>query len=96
MLFRYCYEKDFQRINIPKLPTFSPEDGIKQIRSLFETLLDWKDINKLIPEKFTSTKSLKKSGIAGIFSGSLELVKEGNIVIKQNKLFDKVYIKQKP
>jgi len=95
-----CYsgivmKKDFQRINIPRLPTFSSEDGIKRIRSLFETLLDWKDINKLIPESFTSTKSLKKSGIAGIFSGSLELVKEGNIVIKQNKLFDKVYIKQK-
>ena len=95
-----CYsgiimKKDFQRINIPKLPIFSPEDGIKRIRFLFETLLDWKDINKLVPDKFKSNKSLKKSGIAGIFSGSLELVKEGNLIIKQNKLFDKVYIKQK-
>ena len=88
-------KKDFQRINIPKLPTFSSEDGIKRIRSLFEALLDWKDINKLVPEKFKKTKSLKKSGVAGIFSGSLELVKEGNLIIKQNKLFDKVYIKQK-
>jgi len=95
-----CYsniimKKDFQRINIPKLPTFSPEDGIKRIRSLFETLLDWKDMNKLVPDKFKSSKSLKKSGVAGIFSGSLELVKEGDLIIKQNKLFDKVYIKQK-
>ncbi|RZO62199.1 MAG: hypothetical protein EVA75_03040 [Candidatus Pelagibacterales bacterium] len=88
-------KKDFQRINIPKLPTFSSEDGIKRIRSLFETLLDWKDINNLVPDKFKKTKSLKKSGVAGIFSGSLELVKEGNLIIKQNKLFDKVYIKQK-
>ena len=88
-------KKDFQRINIPKLPTFSSEDGIKRIRSLFEALLDWKDINKLVPEKFKKTKSLNKSGVAGIFSGSLELVKEGNLIIKQNKLFDKVYIKQK-
>ena len=36
----------------------------------------------------------KKTGKAGIFAGSLELVKEGNITIKQNKLYDDIYIKE--
>ena len=31
---------------------------------------------------------------AGIFAGSLELAKEGNISIKQEKLFDKILIKE--
>ena len=88
-------KKDFQKVNIPKLPIFSTEDGIKRIRSLFESLLKWKDMNKLIPDSFISNKNFNKTGVAGIFSASLELVKEGNLVIKQSKLFEKVYIKQK-
>ncbi len=78
-------KRDFQKINIPKLPIFSTEEGIKRIRSLFNSLTDWKDINKLIPNKFLSSKKSKKAGISGIFSGSLELVKEGDLIIKQSK-----------
>ena len=36
-----------------------------------------------------------KSGKAGIFAGSLEFVKEGNLNIKQYNLFDEIYIKEK-
>ena len=38
---------------------------------------------------------MRRTGKAGIFAASLELVKEGSISIKQNRLFDKVFIKQK-
>ncbi len=30
----------------------------------------------------------------GIFAGSLELVKEGNLKIKQENLFDDIYIRE--
>ena len=86
--------KDFQRINIPKLPVFTTEEGINQIKSFFGKLSDWKNINELVPLNFTSSKNLKRSGIAGMFSGSLELAKEGNISIKQDKLFEDVFIKE--
>ena len=51
-------------------------------------------LDDLLPENFISSKDLKKSGKAGIFAGSLELVKEGNLKIKQDKLFDSLYIKE--
>ena len=86
--------KDFQKISIPKLPVLTTEDGIKRIREFFGKLSNWKNLNELMPKNFTSSKNLKKTGKAGIFSGSLELVKEGNILIKQNKLFDDVFIKE--
>ena len=44
---------------------------------------------------FKSEKSSKRTGKAGIFAGSLELVKEGNLIIKQEKLFSDIFIKQK-
>ena len=88
-------QKDFLTMNIPKLPVLTTEDGIKRIKEFFGKLADWKNINDLIPDNFSSGKNLIRSGTAGVFSGSLELVKEGNLVIKQDKLYDNIYIKEK-
>ena len=41
-----------------------------------------------------SEKKFKRTGKAGIFAGSLELVKEGDLKIKQDKLFDDIYVKE--
>jgi len=94
-----CYSsiimtKDFQKMNIPKLPVFTTEDGIKTIKEFFGKLIDWKNLDDLIPKNFRLNKRYKKTGKAGIFAGSLELVKEGNLKIKQDNLFDDVYIKE--
>ena len=86
--------KDFHRINIPKLPVFTTEDGIKRIKEFFGKLIEWKNIDDLIPSSFNNSLENKKTGKAGIFAGSLELVKEGNITINQKKLFDDVFIKE--
>ena len=88
-------KKDFQKISIPKLPVLTTEDGISIIKDFFGKLLDWRNLNDLVPKKFMSIKNLRSSGKAGVFAGSLELAKEGNIIIKQNKLFDDIYIKEK-
>ena len=88
-------QKDFLTMNIPKLPVLTTEDGIKRIKEFFGKLIEWKNINELIPDNFSSGKKLRRSGTAGVFSGSLELVKEGNLVMKQDKLYDSIYIKEK-
>ena len=87
-------QKAFQTINIPKLPVFTTEEGIKQIKNNFSQIVEWKDIEDLIPENFFINKKLKKSGLAGIFSASLELTKQGVINIMQKKFFEKVIIKK--
>ena len=53
--------KDFQRINIPKLPVYTAEDGIKRIKGFFGKLLDWKDLEELIPKNFKDGKYFKKT-----------------------------------
>ncbi len=86
--------KDFQTINIPKLPVFTSEEGIKRIREFFGKLNEWKEISELVPSDFKSSKNLKKTGTAGIFAACLELAKEGNIKVKQEDLFKDIFIKQ--
>ena len=87
--------RDFKMMNIPKLPVFTTEAGIKRIKEFFGKLNDWKNINELLPMNFSESKNLKRTGKAGIFSASLELTKEGNISIKQSDLFDDIFIKEK-
>jgi len=86
--------KDFQKMNIPKLPVFTTEEGIKTIRQFFGKLIDWKNLNDLIPKNFKNGSKFNKTGKAGIFAGSLELVKEGNLKIKQEKLFEDIFIRE--
>ena len=86
-------QKTFQKINIPKLPVLTTEEGIKQIKNNFNKITDWKNINELIPN-FYFHKKMQKTGLAGIFSATLELTKEGTIQILQKKIFDKLMIKK--
>ena len=86
-------QKSFQTINIPKLPVLTTEEGIKQIRQNLDSILDWKNINDLIPKYYLNNK-MNKTGIAGIFAASLELTKEGVIKMLQKKIFEELMIKK--
>ena len=86
-------QKSFQTINIPKLPVLTTEEGMKQIKNNLDQIVDWKNINELIP-KFYFNKKMQKSGLAGIFAASLELTKEGVVRILQKKIFEPVMIKR--
>ena len=68
--------------------------AISDIKDFFGKLMDWKKLDDLIPKSFKSGSKYKRTGKAGIFAGSLELVKEGNLSIKQENLFDDIYIKE--
>ena len=62
--------KDYQKINIPKLPVFTMEEGIKRIIDLKNDLSDWKNLKDLIPSIFKNNIKMKKTGNAGRFAGS--------------------------
>ena len=86
--------REFQKMNIPRLPVFTTEEGIKRIKEFFGKLNDWKNINDLLPENFSKSEDFRRTGKAGIFAASLELAKEGNISIKQTKLFEDIFVKE--
>ena len=86
-------QKTFQNISIPKLQVFTAEEGIKQIKNNLDKINQWKHIVELIPNFYLENK-MRRTGIAGIFAASLELVKEGIVKVDQNKMFDKLMIKK--
>ena len=91
----HVMKKNFQSISIPKLPVCSTEQAIEIIKKNIKKLNEWREISYVIPKKFKQTKKLQKTGLAGFFSASLELTKEGIIKIMQKKNFGKILIREK-
>jgi len=91
----YVMRKNFMSMNIPKLRVCTTEQGIDIIKKSMKKLVNWRELTELIPRSFKKNSVLKKSGLAGIFSASLELSREGIINILQKKSFDKILIKEK-
>ena len=69
------------------------ENGMLYKHSLVK-LDEWNEITNLIPKITKNDKKMSKTNIAGLFSGSLELVKQGEINISQKKPFDKIFLKK--
>ena len=69
------------------------EEVIKIINELQNHLNKKINLNDLIPPKFKNNKNMIKTGNAGIFAGSLELAKEGDLKIKQDKIFGDIFIR---
>ena len=87
-------QKSFQRVNIPKLPVLSTEQGITNIRNNLDSLINWKNIVDFIPENYKQNIQKKRTGLSGIFAASLELTREGIIDIMQKNIFDDILIKK--
>ena len=87
-------QKSFQRVNIPKLPVLTTEQGINNIKNQLDNLNDWKNIVELIPESYKENPQKKRTGLSGIFAASLELTKEGVINLMQKKAFDDILVKK--
>ena len=91
----HVMKRNFLSINIPKLPVCTTEEGVEIIKTNLKRLSNWMNISELIPSKFKKTNMLKKTGLAGFFTASLDLTKEGLISIMQKKTFDKLLIREK-
>ena len=91
----HIMRKNFLSLNIVKLPVCTTEDGSEIIKTNMKKLNKWRNITDLLPSKFRKNIRLKKTGLAGLFSASLELTKEGLISIMQKKSFDRLLIREK-
>ena len=87
-------KREFQTVDIPKLPVLTAEEGVEQIKKNLNKIEDWKEMKDLIPEHFIKDKNLKNTGLSGIFAASLELAKQGVIRIMQKRMFEKLLIKK--
>ena len=92
---------DMQRKKTGKLFNFCLQSTViiakknKKEKNFFGKLIEWKKLNDLIPKNFMKESRYKTTGKAGIFAGSLELVKEGSLQLRQDNFNDKILLHPK-
>ncbi len=78
-------------ITIPESKLYSVEDAIISLKSLIKSSDGWQNLLEFIPKNINNKLELK-SALASHFVASLELVKEGDISIRQDNFNDKILI----
>jgi segregation and condensation protein A len=81
-------------IRIARAPVYRIEDARARLEAMLGKIQDWNRLDRLLPPELRLT-ALGRSALASSFMASLELVREGELEIRQLVPFGPVYVRAK-
>ena len=85
---------DFRPFVMDRDTVFTMEQALQRMRGLIGFTGHWTDILSYLPDGWTDDPKKRRSATASTFAASLELAKEGKIVIRQDEIFSSIQIKR--
>ena len=85
---------DFRPFVMERDSVFTMEQALQRMRGLIGFTGHWTDILSYLPDGWTDDPKKRRSATASTFAASLELAKEGKIVIWQDEIFSPIQIKR--
>ena len=85
---------DFRPFVMDRDSVFTMEQALQRMRGLIGFSGHWTDILSYLPDGWTDDPKKRRSATASTFAASLELAKEGKIVIRQDESFSSIQIKR--
>ena len=85
---------DFRPFVMDRDSVFTMEQALQRMRGLIGFTGHWTDILSYLPDGWTDDPKKRRSATASTFAASLELAKEGKIVIRQDEIFSPIQIKR--
>ena len=85
---------DFRPFVMDRDSVFTMEQALQRMRGLIGFTGHWTDILSYLPDGWTDDPKKRRSATASTFAASLELAKEGKIVIRQDESFSSIQIKR--
>lgn len=70
---------------------FSLEEAISRVSKLIGTMIEWADIAEFLP--VTDDPEYRRSALASSFVATLELARQGRIVMRQDEAFAPLYLR---
>ncbi len=83
-----------QILSIRKLPLYSMDEALNRLKAILGRSVDWMPLLDFLPQGFEEGL-MYRSAIAGTFSASLEMVKEGAAELRQLELFGPIFLKRR-
>ena len=83
----------YLKIEAPRI--YSVDDALARMRSLLGGTVNWTSLAQFLPDP-DADPLVERSAFAATFAASLELAKTGAVDLRQDRLFDDVYVRATP
>jgi len=83
-----------QAYSIGRTRFYSLQESVTRMRHLLGMMPDWSVLQKFLPDVVTAEEALEvRSAIASTFAATLELVKSGELELRQDGTFEPIYVR---
>jgi segregation and condensation protein A len=79
-------------LHIEPQELFSVEQAVERLRHLLGSMPDWQDLSAFLPDGLKGSL-IVRSALASTFAATLELVRQGQVEMRQDEAFDPIYIR---
>ena len=86
---------EFRPYTMDRDDVFTMEQALERMRPLIGFAGTWTDITSYLPEGWESDPARRRSATAATFAASLELVKEGQLEIRQSETFAPIELRRR-
>ncbi|RBO52736.1 segregation/condensation protein A [Rhodovulum sp. BSW8] len=87
---------DFRPYVLDRDAIYTMEEALERMRGLIGYAGDWVDLVTWLPEGWHADPARRRSATAAHFAASLELVKQGQLELRQSGTFEPIQIRRKP
>ncbi len=84
---------DFKPLRHTRTQILTVEQALEQLRPLFQQALEWDDLLGFLPKSWLVNRTHRRSATASTFAAALELVKRGQIEIRQSESFAEIQVR---
>jgi len=86
---------DFEPLAFQRVAVFTMEQALERMKGLIGMALEWGDLMQFLPDDWRSDPKKRRSATAATFAASLELVKLGQLELRQDQVFAPIMVRRK-
>ena len=87
----FSSSRDACTLSIASTRIYTVEDAVKRLSKLLETSPGWSTLQQYLPDGLETTLD-HRSALAAHFTASLELVRDGNMKMRQDTAFGPIWL----
>ncbi|HUF55431.1 MAG TPA: ScpA family protein [Thermohalobaculum sp.] len=84
---------DYRPLQVDRSWIFPVEEALTRIAGLAGRAMGWSRLSAFLPERWRGTPHERRSAVASSFAASLELVKRGEVEIRQDGVFAPIWLR---
>jgi segregation and condensation protein A len=87
---------EFRPYSFDRTNVYTMEQALDRMRGLIGYAGDWTDLVSYLPDGWETDPARRRSATAATFAASLEMVKQGQIEMRQGEVFTPISVRRKP